>query len=193
VQWILGTIIIGAGSLCLTLILILFGPHAPLFPFQNNCPPKLIPRDRIVHAPAVLEEKEDVFLSMFFPIKNSSHYYACNMTVWNIASKQLPILSMACQHRKNNSWIEMLWLSGDFEIFQFQKYILTCPSLLCSPQSIMPDTVSCGAIPVSFIFNCSSSQLSHVIIRGLGIMPDIELGPFISYQLYVFIQFLFSY
>jgi len=190
VRGILASILLGAGSLGLTLILILFAPRLPFTYWNTLHQGRLIPRDRIVVAPPVAQN--DPFFSILFPIRNSSHYKLCNMTIWNIASVHLPILSMACQHKRNASWIDMLWLSGDL-IFQFQEYLATCASIFCSPRITVPETVSCsGATPVSFIFNCSNNHLSHVIIRGLGIMPDIRLDPFTSYHILIFIQFLFS-
>jgi hypothetical protein len=196
VCWILGASFISVGTLGLVVLLILFSPRVPLTLFRNTLQQRF-PVDKLIKAPKPMLDEEDVeeenvFLSLLFPIINSSHFQAGNVTLWNIDTEYVPLLSMALQWQKNGSWEDILWLKGDI-IFEFQEYLLTCPNMFCSPRILTPDTVSCsGATPLSFIFNCSNAHLDHVIIRGLGRVPDIGLNSFISHQIHIFIQFLFS-
>jgi len=176
-------------------------PRVPLTPFRLNTAQQRFPIDKLLKAPEPKlekdvkeeeEEEENLFLSLLFPIINSSHFQAGSVTLWNIDTEYVPLLSMALQWRKNASWEDILWLKGDI-IFEFQEYLLTCPNMFCSPRILTPDTVSCsGATPLSFIFNCSNDHLEQVIIRGVGRFPDLELPSFISHQIHIFIQFLFS-
>jgi len=181
----LGLIVGGSVFTGIITLIIIFSPRTLIYPALRP------PRDYEVYIPKINAKTSgnEIHFSLLFSLRNTPNYTQVEMVMTNIYQFERPRLSFAVQ-LFNGSWVQTFLLKGD-KIFNFQKYLISCPNLCdkypnATLRCVYPDA------PLRFFFKCPNAQLLYACINGIGKLPDIIIDPVTSQTLYIYLHYPFE-